>query len=369
MSKRMSRHPRSGQLRHDANERTSRPAAAFAARFLLPTPMAPRRSVVLLLLAAIVQPSAARYEPIPFPGACQGAATTGSTYFDISAVSCLPCPSGQEPDIPRTSCICTSGSVLDTSTTPAACVACGAGTAPTRDRSACMPCLIANDTCPDATLGLNGGECECPSGRVLVERDGHGGLLPAKRCLPCPTGTYVAGPAECRACPAENMEASTTGTGCNCLTGYVNYAHTNGFWGRDRTCVESSAYTQVSPYYSSAGALEMFYQDLPVSHPPTDTQPTTRPTTPTRPPMRLAATPCATDGCCPRVRSQSSQGSTLTVTESLVLKQLLLPAGAACLTAITADTTCAPFHEPPHRSQNGALWPPIARSAPTVRPL
>jgi hypothetical protein len=205
--------------------------------------------------------------------------------------------------------------------------------------------------------------------RVLVERDGHGGLLPAKRCLPCPTGTYVAGPAECRACPAENMEASTTGTGCNCLTGYVNYAHTNGFWGRDRTCVESSAYTQVSPYYSSAGALEMFYQDLPVSHPPTDTQPTTRPTTPTRPPMRLAATPCATDGCCPRVRSQSSQGSTLTVTESLVLKQLLLPAGAACLTAITADTTCAPFHEPPHRSQNGAFWPPIARSAPTVRPL
>ena len=101
-----------------------------------------------------------RYEPLTFPGTC-----SETTYFDTSALQCLACPTGQQPDPAGTGCECSDSKVLSGAT----CVACnGTGAAPTRDRTACIPCTIVNDTCADATTGLDTdtSECGCPDGKV-----------------------------------------------------------------------------------------------------------------------------------------------------------------------------------------------------------
>lgn len=244
-------------------------------------------SSYLLALAAF-----ARYEPIVYPGRpCLEA-----QYFDVSALACLTCPPLQEPDPIGTSCICIEGHVLAGS----ACVLCNASaSAPTRDRTVCLPCATTcsggNATCLDATLGLVGSECACPPGRVVVERDGHGGLLEAKRCQTCPDGAYAASATECRACPRPHMVAATT-TGCVCATGFRQFTHPNGWWGNELTCIDDAAYAQLESFYS-ASSLQMRYVDLPVS-----------------------------------------QGSSFLVDESKIMQQLLLPSAAECLLAVQAST-------------------------------
>ena len=251
-----------------------------------------------MLHAAVLALVLGRYEPIPFPGR----PCPQSNYFDVSALACLPCPSLQEPDATGTSCICIVGHVLSGTS----CVQCNATvsssflTAPTRDRTACLPCA-ENGT--DATLGLLGSECACPTGAVLVERDGHGGLLDAKRCLACPVGSYAASATECRVCPRPNMVAGTSAGGCVCAADHRQFVHPNGWWGNELTCVDSTAYAQLENFYS-ATALQMRYVDLP-----------------------------------------TSQGGTFQVDESKIMQQLLLPSAAACLLAVQASSL-APRAQP-----------------------
>ena len=258
----------------------------------------------LLALLVTLAPATARYEPFDFPSRPCAA----GNFFDVSALACLPCPAGQEPDADGTSCVCAEGRVLVGSS----CVTCNAtGTAPTRDRSACLPCTgesNSSSTCddPDATLGLVNSECACPAGRVLVERDGHGGLLAFKRCRPCPTGTYAASAVECRACPRPHMVAASTGGGCVCDTGYRSFSHSGGWWGHELTCVPEAEYSQLSALgYYAASAISMSYVDL----------------------------------------HEAQGASSITVDESKALQQLLMPSASACLVAVTASTT-APRAQP-----------------------
>jgi len=175
--------------------------------------------------------AALAYDPIPYP------ACTTTEYFDISSLTCNSCPVGQKPDASGLSCQC-DGGILQASATAAGvweCASCSAlGLAPTQDGTACLPCFngtIDNTTCLDNTtaaganmttavssgaastagfsdtLGLVNGECACPAGSALVERNGLGGLLPYKVCMPCPAASILNSEGECEACPADYMEA------------------------------------------------------------------------------------------------------------------------------------------------------------------
>jgi hypothetical protein len=209
-------------------------------------------SLRLALALAACAPAWARYEPFDFPNCA------ASTYFDVSALQCLTCPTGQVPNDVGTSCICAGNTVLLDS----ACLACPLpDSAPTQDRMGCLPCGNASGvTVLDDYLsgGLVDGECSCPIGKVLVERDGHGGLLDAKQCRDCPVGSYPASATACEPCPAEHMEAS--GASCACATGYRSFEHPNGWWGRELTCVESTSYNTLDAAgYYDATARRMTY--------------------------------------------------------------------------------------------------------------
>ena len=248
--------------------------------------------------AILMTAVAARYEPIGFPAKC-----TAGSYFDISALSCLPCPPTQEADHAGTSCMCAGGRVLAGSV----CVWCNAsGLAPSADGTACMPCVPTNltgGTCSvDSTLGFDSAskECTCPVGKVLQDRDSFGGLLETKRCRPCPPGTYKTSMTRCTRCPEAHMVAATPASstgitpGCTCDTsgGYRAINHASGWWGRNLTCVATAQYNQLSNF-DTLDAYRIEYRELP--------------------------------------------GPAVTVDESKILQQLLLPSAVKCLIAVTAS--------------------------------
>ena len=143
----------------------------------------PRKLLLLLSLTA----TARAYDPIPYP------ACTDEEYLDISSLTCNSCPTGQRPDPSRRSCQCEGGKLQESSEGVWSCVSCvelSPGEAPTRDGLACLPCLEATSPYGD-TLGLDTvtNECACAENLALVERDGLGGLLPAKMCMQCPDAT------------------------------------------------------------------------------------------------------------------------------------------------------------------------------------
>ena len=253
----------------------------------------------LSMLLALLPATSGRYEAIAFPGSC-----ATDTFFDISALACLACPDGMTADAAGTSCICADGKVQQGES----CVSCDAtNTAPTADRTACLPCTInTTETCSAVselqTLGFDAetAECNCPTGQVAVDRDAFGGLLDAKTCRPCPKGTYAASATSCAACPEAHMVAATGAAAtasCTCESGYRAVNHVNGWWGRDITCVSTAAYNELEAYQTGTSS-QMVYRELP-----------------------------------------ASQGSTLTIPESKVMQQLLMPSATACLVAVQASAT------------------------------
>ena len=155
-------------------------------------PAMPRKLLLLLSLTAIAR----AYDPIPYP------ACTDDEYLDISSLTCNSCPTGQRPDPSGRSCQCEGGRLQEASAGVWSCVSCAELSpreAPTRDGLACLPCLkgsnVTNATPTSLqygdTLGLDmvTNECACAENLALVERDGLGGLLPAKMCVQCPSAT------------------------------------------------------------------------------------------------------------------------------------------------------------------------------------
>ena len=163
----------------------------------------------LLLTAALA------YDAIPYPDC------TAAEYFDISSLTCNTCPTGQKPDTSGLSCQCDDGILQyqDPSTATDAvggwqCISCAfLGFAATRDGTHCMACTNSSGT-PGTTLGFDAatGDCACPDGEALVERDGLGALLPNKMCLPCPPTSILNSDGLCEPCPAEKMESQMVAT-------------------------------------------------------------------------------------------------------------------------------------------------------------
>ena len=276
-------------------------AAHHGSSWRAPLAASPRHLLVAAVLSSfIAAPVSAQtyaYQPFAFP-----ICTAGAEFYDISALACFACPQGQIPNAAGTGCICDGNTVL----VAGACVACGAGEAPTLDKTACLPCILNSTNFtfvnPDATLGLAGGECACPPGQVVVERDGHGGLLAAKECRPCPAGTYASteGGAVCLPCPAANMVQDGFSASCKCESdSYTKLEVSNAWWGRGTSCVLNSLYSELEQY-SDAAAVGMTYTDL----------------------VNPAAG--ATSG---------------TVSISKIFQQLLLPSAADCLMAVERDAT------------------------------
>jgi hypothetical protein len=143
----------------------------------------PRKLLLLLSLTT----TARAFDPIPYPEC-----SADEEYLDISSLTCNSCPTGQRPDPSGRSCQCESGK-LQESAGVWSCVSCASGEAPTRDGLACLPCSYTSATLDgmEAPLRLDPdtNECICAENRALVERDGLGGLLPAKMCMQCPDAT------------------------------------------------------------------------------------------------------------------------------------------------------------------------------------
>lgn len=220
-----------------------------------------RSATLALLLRAA--PAVSRYEPFDFPAEC-----ASTEYFDISSLTCIACPTDQQPDASGLDCECSGDLIFRVSEGCVSCTSNTTGTVPNADRTACIPCTIdfGNLTDPsyDAPIGFDGGTCVCPAGTVLVDGfapDADGVLVAAKRCRPCPTGTLDTGAGECTACAAEHQVPS--GGACVCDTDYVAFTISSGFWDQTVACVTTEANTQYAA--TAAAGLSMRYLDLPVT--------------------------------------------------------------------------------------------------------
>ncbi|XP_019747671.1 meckelin-like isoform X2 [Hippocampus comes] len=99
-------------------------------------------------------------------------------FFDISSLSCVSCGENQQRSPAGLSCICQSGfRTVTTDLTSIACEACPEDKpAVTQDGYGCI-------RCPGSTT--DEGQCQCPAGHILLERDVHGNLLDEATCEMC----------------------------------------------------------------------------------------------------------------------------------------------------------------------------------------
>ncbi len=99
------------------------------------------------------------------------------------------------------------------------CTGCPTGSVASLDRSRCIACPQGVDSTT--------GECACPKGSAVIERDSFGQYLPAKQCLTCPDGAYPGptGPVyACQPCPVNQIyDTNKNPWVCTCnLTQYIS---------------------------------------------------------------------------------------------------------------------------------------------------
>ncbi|XP_078208809.1 meckelin isoform X2 [Callithrix jacchus] len=128
---------------------------------------------LLLLLPRILQ---AQTFSLPFqqPENCDN-----NQYFDISALSCVPCGANQRQDARGTSCVCLPGfQMISNNGGPTIiCKKCPDNMkGVTEDGWDCI-------SCPSGLTAE--GKCHCPTGHILVERDVNGTLLSQATCELC----------------------------------------------------------------------------------------------------------------------------------------------------------------------------------------
>ncbi|XP_054637503.1 meckelin-like isoform X1 [Dunckerocampus dactyliophorus] len=99
-------------------------------------------------------------------------------FFDISSLSCASCGPNQQQNAAGLSCICKSGfRTVTTEQTSIACESCpGDKPAVTKDGFGCI-------RCPGSLTDK--GQCQCPAGYILVERDVSGNILDEAICEMC----------------------------------------------------------------------------------------------------------------------------------------------------------------------------------------
>uniref|UniRef100_F6VUH8 Transmembrane protein 67 n=1 Tax=Callithrix jacchus TaxID=9483 RepID=F6VUH8_CALJA len=128
---------------------------------------------LLLLLPRVLQ---AQTFSLPFqqPENCDN-----NQYFDISALSCVPCGANQRQDARGTSCVCLPGfQMISNNGGPTIiCKKCPDNMkGVTEDGWDCI-------SCPSGLTAE--GKCHCPTGHILVERDVNGTLLSQATCELC----------------------------------------------------------------------------------------------------------------------------------------------------------------------------------------
>ncbi|XP_037360070.1 meckelin [Talpa occidentalis] len=132
-------------------------------------------------------------------------------YFDISALSCVPCGANQKRDARGTSCVCLPGfQMISNNGGPN--IICKKCPEPmngvTEDGWNCIAC----------PHGLTGeGKCRCPTGHILVERDTNGTLFFQATCKLCAENSFTIANAlqnRCIRCEPTFINASRS---CACL--------------------------------------------------------------------------------------------------------------------------------------------------------
>ncbi|XP_030793890.1 meckelin isoform X2 [Rhinopithecus roxellana] len=134
------------------------------------------RAVTVFLLLSLPRFLQAQTFSFPFqqPEKCDN-----NQYFDISALSCVPCGANQRQDARGTSCVCLPGfQMISNNGGPAViCKKCPENMkGVTEDGWNCI-------SCPSGLTAE--GKCHCPTGHILVERDINGTLLSQATCELC----------------------------------------------------------------------------------------------------------------------------------------------------------------------------------------
>ncbi|XP_069847161.1 meckelin isoform X1 [Dipodomys merriami] len=134
------------------------------------------RAVTAFLLMVLGRVSLTQAFSFPFrkPESCGH-----DQYFDISALSCVPCGAHQRPDARGTSCVCLPGFQMISNLGGSAitCKKCPENMkGVTEDGWNCISCPS------DLTAE---GKCQCPPGQILVERNVNGTLLSQATCELC----------------------------------------------------------------------------------------------------------------------------------------------------------------------------------------
>ncbi|XP_011916922.1 PREDICTED: meckelin isoform X1 [Cercocebus atys] len=134
------------------------------------------RAVTVSLLLSLPRFLQAQTFSFPFqqPEKCDN-----NQYFDISALSCVPCGANQRQDARGTSCVCLPGfQMISNNGGPAViCKKCPENMkGVTEDGWNCI-------SCPSGLTAE--GKCHCPAGHILVERDINGTLLSQATCELC----------------------------------------------------------------------------------------------------------------------------------------------------------------------------------------
>ena len=100
------------------------------------------------------------------------------------------------------------------------CIACPPNSASSINRSTCITCPNGIDT--NGTVTGVAGECLCPTGSAIIEKDTLGQYLTTKQCIQCLNNTYPGIPAyNCQACGYGKIYSTTKAGQCVCNTSYV----------------------------------------------------------------------------------------------------------------------------------------------------
>eukprot|EP00435_Cladocopium_sp_Y103_P035142 s649_g9.t1 len=146
---------------------------------------------------------------------------------------------------------------------PFQCGACpavnGVQTAPTQDRSRCLPCLV--DASASSTSGFSEtlGDCLCPDGSALLETGEDGSYLAAKKCVKCAEGLLESSSEPlrsygCSPCPdPERMYRASDG---KCICRDPDFASAGG------ACVSLDEIKEVHSQFQETAWVSVEYRDI-----------------------------------------------------------------------------------------------------------
>ncbi|XP_061811036.1 meckelin isoform X1 [Nerophis lumbriciformis] len=130
-------------------------------------------------------------------------------FFDFSSLSCASCGPNQQQNAAGLSCICKSGfRTVTTEQTSITCESCpGDKPAVTKDGFGCI-------RCPSSLT--DAGQCQCPPGYILVERDVSGNVLDEAVCEMCNGNVSAFSVPNRRGERCERCQASFIKSSCVC---------------------------------------------------------------------------------------------------------------------------------------------------------